>query len=458
MLTGHDDPDVAERVPDDAEALIREARRRTRRRRTRGALVLLAVGAGVAALAGGGGGSGAPGARGDGAGGRPAGSQRTSPRTAAVTARVISSLDAIAFVSPRVGYGLVQGTAVACSIAVARTGDGGARFGAPVVLASRPCAGAAPAGALAFDGHGDGFAYGPALFATHDGGRSWRRVPQPGTVVAVAAIGRSVWMLEGRCPAGTTDFAARACPLRLLVSGDGGRHWSPAPAQPHGALTTRGALALEPAQGQSWLVRASTRLGYVLANPTPRAGTAPLWRTADGGRTWTARRIPCLRADESVMLAAAPSGALTAVCAAQPGAGFQPKSVAQSLDGGRTWSLHASCGYPSVSSRCRGPLGAGYLGALVATSARTAFVTGPRSLLLVTHDGGASWLPVRAVGDFNAAGGAAGVVFPDPVHGVAFGYRRLWRTADGGRSWRPGRAVVTLGGGLRDRGRARTRP
>ena len=198
-------------------------------------------------------------------------------------------------------------------------------------------------------------------------------------------------------------------------------------------------MTLEAAQGQSWLVRVSAGEAYVLTSPPLTPGHAvtsvPLWRTDDGAATWTRERIPCLET-QSAMLAAAPGGrALLAVCAGEPSAGFQAKSTAVSANGGRSWSVGAHCWDLNLRRCGSARLDQGYLGVVVALSPRTAYVTGLRSGLLVTHDGGGRWSDVAALGDFDADGSPDALAFADPRAGLALGDDTLWRTVDGGASW-----------------------
>jgi photosystem II stability/assembly factor-like uncharacterized protein len=352
-------------------------------------------------------------------------------------------LERIAFFNPHRGYGLFRSDAGTCQVDVARTTDGGREFGPLYPVTS--CAATpteTPVRSLAFDDHGDGFAYGPDLFVTHDAGQTWTQSVQPGSVVAVAALGESVWALEGICP---TGVETPICPFEVFESSDGGRSWTPSPAQP--VLSTRSAfLGIESAQGQSWLVRVSATSAYVLAPPTPFPGgrtdvSVPLAYTDDGGQTWLPLQIPCGMDADSAVLSSAPDGALMAVCAGLPSAGSQPKSVAVSTDGGRIWTVHNPCpdGFLAPCS-LPDPLSGGYLDEVDATSAETAYVIGSRGLLLATHDGGLHWHVDRLVGDLN--GLPAQVVFFNPSDGVVLGRRTtapatvaIWTTSDAGRRW-----------------------
>jgi photosystem II stability/assembly factor-like uncharacterized protein len=359
----------------------------------------------------------------------------------ALAASLANALRTISFLGPQTGYGFfqTQGNG-ACMDAVAKTVDGGARFTAPVRVVRFGCNGFAPVSALAFDAYGDGFLYGPRLFVSHDGGRRWTRRAMPGAVIAVSAIGRSVWMLEDVCTAGRSRTGR--CPVRLLVSLDGGRTWVPSRTLPSGA-TVNPDLAQSGANGQSWLVRVSGSAGYLLSDPTDGktlgGRTAPLWYTDDSGASWVARRVVCAERDAfSVVLSAAADGSLVAVCAGEPTAGFQPKSSSVSTNGGRTWAVHGPC---TTDYACKtGVLSDGYLGEVDAVTADTAYVIGPRNPLVFTHDGGLTWHVQTAVGYGN--GSPAQVVFFDRADGVVIGRPNtatapvnIWRTSNAGETW-----------------------
>ena len=330
---------------------------------------------------------------------------------------------------------------------MASTNDGGANFGPLARVAT--CGDAAESRDLAFDDHGDGFLYGPSLFATHDGGQSWTPVAHSGTVLSVAALGDSIWMVEAGCGLSGSTPRPDSCPLTVLASVDGGRNFIPTGAQPPNASVYAGAVTLERAQGQSWLVRTGVASAYLISTPIPNQSgqpdSAPLWFTDDGGYSWTARTVPCGLNALSVTLSAASDGSLMAVCAGQPSAGAQFKSLSASTDGGNSWSIKGPCvggpGTIQTSSCLTSPLSHGYLGEIDAVSSSTVYLVGGRSPLLVTRDGGATWEPVGTIS--SDGGEPAQVASFDSENGVVISNPggqiepTVWHTDNGAETWSP---------------------
>lgn len=329
----------------------------------------------------------------------------------------------VAFVSFTVGYTLVVATTGgACEVAVEKTTDGGGTFGPPVPVA--PCSRFARETTLklTFDASGDGFLYeGSAFYVTHDGGSTWQALKEPGAVVDVDAVGSSVWMFVGQCP-------TSSCWVVLMESTDGGTSWHESPTEPPILVSTT----------DPQLVRTSAESGYVLTAPRRNAfgapDTVPMWSTTDGGHSWGRHDIPCpIDAGQVVMAAAPGSGELFAVCAAQPAAGSQPKSVIVSADGGVTWSSVGPCTTAILRGECtNSPLILGYLGTLVSTAPTVLHLTGHRSPIYTTTDGGETW---------RRAGGTPGstdLTFFNEEDGVVLSEtfaRTLSRTDDGGATW-----------------------
>jgi hypothetical protein len=361
-------------------------------------------------------------------------------------------LTTIAFFAPTTGYGgFVRSDPGAnhCAYLVGRTTDGGQQFNSLAIVSTWACDAAATPGyvqppqSLTFDNRGDGFSYDPQLFVTHDAGKHWTPSPQPGTVLSVAALGQSIWMVETECSSSALPSPS-GCPLQLLESPDGGRSWASSPTQPPGAVVSANFNTGGTANGQTWLDRTSPTSAYVLSGPvlsaTGASGEFPMWFTDNGGASWSERRVGCLIGAMSVVLSAAPEGSLMAVCGGQPGAGNQIKSTARSTDGGLIWSVHLTCGPTSActSNPPSNPPTAGYVGEIDALSGNVAFLVGDRSSAQVTRDGGVDWAPVQpGIGD--TAGGPAQVIFFDNSNGVVLGNGdggpTIWSTSDGGSHW-----------------------
>jgi photosystem II stability/assembly factor-like uncharacterized protein len=367
----------------------------------------------------------------------PAASAQAAPAAVSAQAAPAASqplrLQQAAFTSPQRGYGLftLLGSTV-CRAEVAATADGGARFGRPHVAARWSCDGNDPVTRIAADKAGDVFVFGPALAVSHDHGRSWTPA-RVGDVLALSAVGRSVWLLTARCTGHGT--VADRCPVRLLVSADGGRSWRRA-RLPGATVAGFGSQVV----GQADLVRTSKAAGYVLTgpgvNPRGKPDVARIWITGNGGASWARHAVPCGLDALSAALAVAPTGRIFVACASEPGAGSQAKALASSLNGS-TWTVRTPCSHGTIVCP---PLSFGYLSQIAATSDGTVFLVGPRSSLLVTHSAGRTWRAVKPlIGDDG--GGTSTVSFFGP-RGIVVGndpandeLPAIWHTADGGAHW-----------------------
>jgi hypothetical protein len=351
-------------------------------------------------------------------------------------------LTGVALASPGRGFGLFERqTGSRCQALSGHTTDGGARFTAALPIASWNCNNLPAVSAIATDGAGDVFAYDPMLLTLAHGTDRWRSSRQPGAVLAVSAVGRSVWLVLADCRAAARN--ADRCALRLLESADGGRSWYLSKSQPAGAYlhgTTAGP-AIETALGQTWLLRTGPAAAYVSTYPAMNQrglpDSVPLWYTSNSGASWSRRRLPCGIDAMSAELGSAP-GVLAAVCGDEPSAGSELKSAAFSANGGLSWTVHAACLKAGVPS-CQDPLFDGYLSQLAVLSSQEAYLIGGRGPLLITADGGLRWRPVGTLGDQN--GGTPQVIFFGPLDGVvtgdsaSTGAAEIWHTTDGGRRW-----------------------
>ncbi len=334
---------------------------------------------------------------------------------------------------------------VACEDLVGPTTNGGVSFGPLRAVVGWNCNEGFGPRAVSLDTRGDAFLYGPKLEVTHTGGRTWVNSPQAGPVLAIDVIASSVWMVEADCSRYATT---PVCPLSLRVSSNGGRSWSTVATPPDATAPRRYAAA---APGQTFLVRVTTSRAILVAAPepggrTPSDGTS-FWVTADGGKSWSERTLSCgLPRGMNVMSIAMAAGAgesLFAVCATQASAGYEAKTALRSTNEGRSWTLTANCATESPARCASAELDAGYLGALVATSTNTEFVSGDRTSLLMSRDGGTRWrVVVPEIGNTGSA--SQSPIFFGARRGIVlepFAYfgnpSTLWTTSDGGLRWTP---------------------
>jgi photosystem II stability/assembly factor-like uncharacterized protein len=317
------------------------------------------------------------------------------------------------FVSPTTGWAL--GIACAeetCRAATWRTDDGGSTWGPEVVVAKDvprdsykeqdPKGGGARS--LRMIDANEGFAFNPDLYVTHDGARTWTRVPQPSKVSGIQAQGRSVWVTEHGC---ATD--ADCAPV--IRSGAVG---------PAFALTP---LRVPATRGATLVRRGDALHGYLLAYDAPSHAPGTLHRTADGGATWQPAVDPCPDT-VSAALSAGAGRPLLVVCSGDVAADEDnvhraPKRAFASNDHGTTWR------------RLPDPPEVGELTDLTALSATTAYATTQLpARLLVTTDGGTTWQPAN--GASRNGYGYSNLDVADATHAWAMGDQgTLWRTTDG---------------------------
>ena len=156
-----------------------------------------------------------------------------------------------------------------------------------------------------------GYAAGRDFLQTSDGGRTWKRVATPLATTDVMSFSDPH---DGVLIGG--DTMPWDSPLRILVTQDGGAHWTPAkfPERPYGRA--------------AFLVRTGARTVFTAIRNSDE-GTELLW-TRDGGLTWS--RHP----DETVQGA---KNYVNEIIIAPNGRGylFHDDKIAITTDGGATW-------------------------------------------------------------------------------------------------------------------------
>lgn len=361
----------------------------------------------------------------------PATSTSTSTTTTSTTVAAITTTTVAAPAGGPVPTGFTPSSVTAVSVStmwvlgdapcksppctsLVRSTDGGAHFvglpapRAPLAINNQPGGPASPASvsAVRFADQRDGWIFGPGLYATHDGGENWHAVAMPGQVLDLEAAHGEVWALGGNCetnkgctgfwlqrsPVGSDDFSPVALPVPMN---------GPAPAP---AMSLQGASV------------------YLLVNSvsTGQRYNSTLLVSTDGG-SFSRYQAPCT-VDLGGSLSAAPAN-LWAVCPTGMMSG-----VWRSTDGGATFSrVHT----PVLTPNSAIAAAAGTTEAIVA-------IQGPR--LFVTGDGGLDWAQGRIPADLTG-GDVDFIGMSDASVGFALVSTQgsqsdtLLRTTDGGRQW-----------------------
>ena len=278
------------------------------------------------------------------------------------------------FISARTGWalGVPPCGRHRCRLQLRKTTDHGRHwFAVPAPPAPYAAAGGTPVpGAVAsirFADATDGWAFGPGLWATHDGGRTWRQLSLGGWPVQSLEAGN-----------GQVIAVATSClhcgRFRVYSSPVTRDHWRRVP----GGYGTGGMAGAE--TGPAVTVAAGTGLVVAPAPLTPgQPGPSLLTGPADGSARWHRLSTPCARWAWNAQVAATPSLALVLGCAGQPGAGNQMKNAYFSPAEGSTWRQLTD---PSVG---------GYLDSVSISPAGTILLSGYLIPVDVSWDGGRNW-------------------------------------------------------------------
>lgn len=211
------------------------------------------------------------------------------------------------------------------------------------------------------------------IYATTDGGASWTeqfRNTNP------AAFYDCFDFWDARRGIAFSDAADGR--LMLLVTGDGGRHWTlvpaealPAPLAGEGAFAASGTCVVTAPGGHAWVAMGNAPVSRVL-------------HTDDYGRTWSVSDAP-IAAGEAAGLATIAMHGDRALAAGGPIAHNDSltDNVLVSDDRGATWTKGGRPGFP----------GAIFGAAFVPRSRATVVAVGPGGAA-ASSDGGRSWAPV----------------------------------------------------------------
>jgi len=312
---------------------------------------------------------------------------------------------------------------------VARTGNAGQTWqGGPAPLAG-PADGAAGVSQIRFLNLDNGWAFGPELFATHDGGQTWAQVSTNGMrVTDLETVGDRAFALFASCSGSGTAFGAGCSSYTLYSSPAAANDWAPVGAATSGvsAGTAQDGAGQD---GAASIVLTGT-VGYLLG-PNRMLYAGPVGSSAP----WQAvASVPC--ATGSAQADGQPAGALlgaatatSLVLACTPPAvdsGLQKKLIFSSANGGASWQQIATAPAAGVA-------------ASVTASPAGTVVLGTDQGIDVLIAGSSSWqqatVTAAPAGGFSYVGmtsDSQGVAVPaDPSAGA------VWFTFDGGQSWHP---------------------
>jgi photosystem II stability/assembly factor-like uncharacterized protein len=313
----------------------------------------------------------------------------------------------VTFIGSNVGA--VLGVAGSCAArpctAMAATRDYGTTWSEIAAPPAVPADGGSGVSQVRFLDFKDGWAYGPALYATHDGGRSWRAIfTRGGRVIDLSTAGRRAFAVVGfGCTGGGAHYAIGCTRFTLFSTGASGNEWD-------GVTNASGA-----GQALPGALQLAGKRGYLLAGGQLYAG--PVSKGA-WHRVSTASLPGCIRSGVSgPQLIAPTTSALLLVCQ-------DPRTsvltLYQAASSGLSWQRR---------------------GVVQAKGAAQSFAVTPSgTLVLATTTGiyrsadGRSWNPVLS----KPAGGFSFVGMTTDTNGVAVAAsqrRNVYITTDGGRTW-----------------------
>lgn len=331
----------------------------------------------------------------------------------------------VTFVSAAMGYvlGVAPCPGSPCT-AVRHTTDGGRTWTA---TAAAPAAALSPltksdevggVRSIRFATTQDGWIFGPALYATHDGARTWHPVSLAGAVSSLEAAAGRVYAIVIACPGGAASCGSGSAALWQATTRTDDWH----------KVMDLGTASS--AAGASTLVLHGTSGWAVL--PAGSADGPRLW-SSQGGKAWTQATDPCKHDQFSLGQVAATDSSVFLLCFGSGFTGNEEKQLLVSADGGRT-------------SRAAGtPPSSGTVAMLAAANSATLVMaawSGASNLERSTN-GGQAWTMAASFPDGGQ--GFVDLGFTTTRQGIVIhGYPGrdvddLLVTRDGGASWAPAR-------------------
>ena len=320
---------------------------------------------------------------------------------------------------------------------IARTDDGGRSWqGGPAPDTTGP-SGATGVSAIRFLNGTYGWAFGPELWATSDGGTTWSQVATSGARVTdlETSGGRAYALWANGCPApsggSAAAFAAGCTSYTLMTATAGSADWRRV-GQATNGLTNGGAPT-------SAVLALTGSDGYLLAPD----GT--LYSGSIGG-TWSqvgasACEPGPAQADglpSAAQLALVNSSQLWIACNGTSAG--SPPALYTSDNGGATWTQPSAASWSGTD--------AGRIGVTTSLAAAPdgTLTLATTSGIYYLADNGERWQPSNATGGGAPEGGFSYVGMTTDDQGVAVpadtSLHEIWMTSDGGATWAPATSIT----------------
>ncbi len=259
----------------------------------------------------------------------------------------------------------------------------------------------------------DGWAYGPALWSTHDGGAHWRRDYLPSQ--ASPGIINDIEAARGIVDVGLLDNDFDA---RIETSPVGTDAWHETPISVPGGAGPVPATTITLSGSEGWMVQVDRTV----------LGGARFGRTG-----WSAWQPPCMTGSGGLILAASTASNVAAVCSDGQWTNFPARvEVAFSDNSGTTFTRAALQPGLVMAENAASPAPGAVVVATLGAGGNVVFDA--------TYNGGATWEKVFGTitddytGFIGFTSPSQGVAILDDDGGTA---ATLLMTFNGGRSWAP---------------------
>ena len=346
----------------------------------------------------------------------------------------------VTFVSPTIAWVIGQaGTPGKCDnpdpdicTSIARTDNTGKTWeGEPAPDTTGPD-GPAGVSAIRYLEGVNGWAFGPELWATHDGGRTWKQVPANGyRITDLETAGDRAFALWALCPDAQPGAAvASGCTSYTLMSTAAGSDvWAPVGGLTSGltdqGLPTSAVLELTSTTGYLLAPDGTLYEGPITGGPWQKAGTAPCQPGAAQAGGLPSRAFLALYDAHNLAIVCSGSSV--------PG-GLQ---LSTSTDGGQLWTAQSPSAWSGVTNVGTPTSLAAASGGVLVLATTTGIYFMPGASPAST----AQWMASTETGTAAPPGGFSYVGLTTASQGVAVPadtqLREIYLTYDGGEHWTP---------------------